>query len=125
MSVYVGSALLVAFYIGITVTQIVMTTPKSGETWITHIFSEDEHNDQFELSIPFASVGFVFDVFLLILPLGAIWKLQLPSRRKIGIILIFMTGLLYDKYHNLEALANTILQRLYSVTTQCLLPSTV
>ncbi|MCJ1317030.1 hypothetical protein MMC15_002351 [Xylographa vitiligo] len=71
-----------------------MAAPEPGETWITHIFSVNEHNDQYELSIPFPSLGFVFDVVLLILPLGAVWNLQLPNQRKIGVTLIFMTGLL-------------------------------
>ena len=100
ISVYTGSALLVTFYIGVIITQIVMTALEPGETWITHIFSANEHNDQYELSIPFASLGFVFDVVLLILPLGAVWNLQLPNRRKIGVTLIFMTGLLYEKHYD-------------------------
>jgi hypothetical protein len=95
--VYVGSALLVAFYVGMTITMAILTTPSSGESWVEHIFSQNEHNAQYEVAVPFAAVGFVFDVFLLVLPLRAVRKLQLPNRRKIGVTLIFMTGLLYDK----------------------------
>lgn len=96
---------MVAFYIGFTITQVVLTTPSSGETWVDHIFSQNEHNAGSKVSIPYAAVGCVFDVYLLVLPLGAVWKLQLPGRRKIGITLIFMTGLLYDErltYRNIH-----------------------
>lgn len=95
--IYVGSALLVAFYVGVTITMAILTTPSSGETWVDHIFSQNELNAQYEVAVPFAAVGFVFDVYLLVLPLRAVWKLQLPNRRKIGVTLIFMTGLLYDQ----------------------------
>lgn len=95
--IYVGSALLVAFHVGVTITMAILTTPSSGETWVDHIFSQNELNAQSEVAVPFAAVGFVFDVYLLVLPLRAVWKLQLPNRRKIGVTLIFMTGLLYDQ----------------------------
>lgn len=34
------------------------------------------------------------DFYILLLPISGIIRLQLPKRRKIGVILIFMTGLL-------------------------------
>ena len=106
--VYVGVAFLVAFYVGMSITTVILTTPSFGESWVDHIFSQREHNAQFEVSIPFAAVGFVFDVYLLLLPLGAVWKLQLPHRRKIGVMLIFMTGLLYGSHFNVKALTDLL-----------------
>ncbi|KAL8728927.1 MAG: hypothetical protein Q9181_005175 [Wetmoreana brouardii] len=41
-----------------------------------------------------SAVGIVSDFYLLIIPIPAVWTLQLPLRKKIGIIGIFMTGLL-------------------------------
>ena len=46
------------------------------------------------LSVPQSIVGLVIDLAILILPIVAVTQLQLPRRRKIGVILIFMTGLL-------------------------------
>lgn len=34
------------------------------------------------------------DFYILLLPISGVIRLQLPKRRKIGVILIFMTGLL-------------------------------
>lgn len=34
------------------------------------------------------------DVYILVLPVSGVVRLNLPKRRKIGVILIFMTGLL-------------------------------
>ena len=37
-------------------------------------------------------VNFTSDLYLMILPLPAVWKLQLPMKKKIGISVIFLTG---------------------------------
>ena len=37
----------------------------------------------------------VTDFYVLLLPMGVVSRLQLSFRRKIGVILVFMTGLLY------------------------------
>ena len=37
----------------------------------------------------------VSDFYLLILPIPVVWQLQMPSKRKIGVCAIFMTGILY------------------------------
>ena len=34
------------------------------------------------------------DVYILVLPISGVLRLNLPKRRKMGVILIFMTGLL-------------------------------
>jgi hypothetical protein len=40
-------------------------------------------------------VSLFSDVFLFVLPLPAISKLNLPRRRKVGVLLIFSTGAVY------------------------------
>lgn len=40
-------------------------------------------------------MGVAIDIYILVLPIVAVNKLQMPTRRKVGIMLIFMTGLLY------------------------------
>ena len=35
----------------------------------------------------------VSDMYLLLIPLPAVWSLQLPTRRKIGVFAIFLTGI--------------------------------
>lgn len=46
------------------------------------------------LNLPSSSVGLVIDVFLLVLPAVAVSSLQMNTTRKIGIMLIFGTGLM-------------------------------
>ena len=46
------------------------------------------------LFVPQSIVGLVIDIAILVLPIMAAMQLQLPKRRKLGVILIFVTGLL-------------------------------
>lgn len=39
------------------------------------------------------------DLYILIIPIPAILKLHLPSRKKIQVLMIFLTGLWYDHAH--------------------------
>lgn len=55
-------------------------------------FSREKFIVQF--SVPRFAVGLVMDIYILILPIVAVSTLQMPPRRKVGIILIFTTGLL-------------------------------
>lgn len=47
-------------------------------------------------------VGLAIHIAVLILPTIAVMQLQLPRRRNIGIVLIFMTGLLLVDLHGLR-----------------------
>lgn len=45
------------------------------------------------------AINLITDIYILCLPIAAVSKLQLPTRKKIGVMMIFFTGLLY--VHNL------------------------
>lgn len=47
-----------------------------------------------DLSVPQSAIGLALDLYIVIIPIIAVIKLQLPRRRKIGIVLIFMTGVM-------------------------------
>lgn len=90
--VYIGAALTTAYYVGVEIYTLVSLTPKQGQSWAAVALSPAQHKSV-NMSLPNASVGLVTDLYLLILPIAAVMQLQLPARRKIGLILIFLTGL--------------------------------
>lgn len=92
MSIYIGATLSTAFYLGVTIALFVLTTPRPGETWAVAILSKRQQMVS-KLAIPVSSMGLVVDILLLILPSLAVYKLQLHTTRKIGLMLIFSTGL--------------------------------
>lgn len=93
ISIYIGGVICVAFYSAITVTMFALNTPRNGQSWeanqvAVHTFAAAK------LSVPTGTVGAATDIFLLVLPIRATMKLQLPRKKKIGLIIIFMTGTL-------------------------------
>lgn len=97
ISSYVSATALCAFYGACTVAQLVFATPRSSETWSSHLVSLENAKGNV-LSVPLSGVGLFFDIVILVLPVAGVMRLQLPTRRKIGVLLIFLTGLLYDVY---------------------------
>lgn len=69
-------------------------TPRKGETFASVAASPREFK-VLVLSVPIAAVGLGIDLYLLVLPITAVMGLQLPTRRKIEIVLIFLTGIAY------------------------------
>ena len=82
------------FYIAILLAIIFECHPIE-ETWNPVTNSADDHCvNRFMILIVSAAVNVFFDLLNLLLPVWAIWQLQMASKRKAGITAIFATGLL-------------------------------
>ncbi|KAL9048546.1 MAG: hypothetical protein Q9206_005973 [Seirophora lacunosa] len=92
IGVYIGATLTIMFYFGVMIYLLVSITPRKGQTFMDVALSPAQFAS-LRTSVPIAGVGLGTDLYLLILPIAAVMQLQLPTRRKIGIILIFLTGL--------------------------------
>ena len=90
---YTSAAITTAFYISMTVAAFIIATPRRGETWSEHLRSKEELRTA-TLPVPASSFGLVIDLVILLLPIIAVTQLHLPTRRKTGLICVFMTGLL-------------------------------
>ena len=84
----IGALLTVVFYLGIFIANLILTTPAHGESWAQATFKEGA----LVLAVPQAAVGLAIDIYILMLPMIAISKLQLTPRRRLGVNLIFMSG---------------------------------
>ena len=89
---YMGGAITTAFCISTTVASLILGTPRHGETWTDLLFAKDT---KILLFVPFVTscFGVVIDLFILLLPIIAVMPLQVPIRRKIGVVWLFKTGL--------------------------------
>ena len=82
------------FYLAMTACLFAFATPRANETWTSHLLTKE--NDQtFPFAVPQSCVGLVIDLYILILPIIGVSKLQMATRRKIGVIIIFMSAILY------------------------------
>ncbi len=93
ISVYIGATLTCVFYGAAFIAQTILETPSRGETWLEHSFSSEALMAN-KLSVPLPAVGLGIDIALLVMPIAAVIGLQLPTKRKIGVIFIFMFGIL-------------------------------
>ena len=91
--IYFGVAANLVFTIIITAMQAVFTIPWRGETWLDpkHL-ARVEHSSV--LAVPVGIFGVISDIYLLILPIPTTLKLNLPLRKRLGVIAIFMIGFL-------------------------------
>ena len=93
VSAYIGAAITTTFYIATTVAMLIYITPRRGETWAERLATKEFGRSRI-LPVVTSSFGVVVDLVILLLPMIAVMPLQLPTRRKIGLVCVFMTGLL-------------------------------
>ena len=91
ISARLGLLVNTGFYLAVFVANMIFSTPRPGQSWQEAVVGEQ---GTLALSIPQAVGGLIIDMFILALPITAVSKLQLPPRRKLGVILIFMSGAL-------------------------------
>lgn len=93
ISANLGAVLTTFFYVTMTLCAIIFATPRKGETW-GRLQTSHLAQLNIKIAIPQSCVNLFLDLYIPILPIVAVVKLQMAPRRKVGIILIFMTGLL-------------------------------
>ncbi|MCJ1285460.1 hypothetical protein MMC26_004800 [Xylographa opegraphella] len=103
VSARLGLVVNTGFYLAVLVANMILSTPRPGQSWQQAAFGEQ---GTLALAIPQAVGGLIIDLFILALPIIAVSKLQLPPRRKLGVMLIFTSGAL--------AVAASILKIYYS-----------
>jgi len=91
--VYIGAVFNTVFYVGAIIANFVLTTPRPGYDWLAWDITTSEYNAGI-LFVAASAVGLAVDLYLLILPILAVSRLQLPLRRKIGVMIIFMGGIM-------------------------------
>ncbi|KAL9060033.1 MAG: hypothetical protein Q9162_000883 [Coniocarpon cinnabarinum] len=93
IEVYLGGTIACIFYGTLTIYQLVVQTPRNGVTWPEWEFGPEQPKVQ-HVSLPTGVFGVIMDVFLLVLPIPAVLKLQMPTKKKVGVLCVFATGLM-------------------------------
>lgn len=83
------------YYFGAMIYFLVVCTPRSGETYVVSVVSSRcEASSTRQFVISHGVVNVFSDLYLLFIPIPAVWSLQLPTRKKLEVIAMFMVGLL-------------------------------
>lgn len=85
--------MIAIFYVSMSTTAFVLTSPWPGECLLDAILSQ-RYQKFANFAIPAGVIGMLFDWTLLFLPMPAVWHLHVSRKQKLGVILIFMTGTL-------------------------------
>lgn len=92
--IYAGAFLSTIFYMGTGITQVILATPRHGMSFRETTFTPRYAKTNI-LSVPLVAVGLGIDLYILILPIGGVIQLHMPTRQKIGVCLVFITGTLF------------------------------
>ncbi|OJJ98505.1 hypothetical protein ASPACDRAFT_1857760 [Aspergillus aculeatus ATCC 16872] len=90
-AIYFGLLVNWGFYIAIAVATLYYTSPAPGQSW-QESFLSPRYTGMVPLMIPIAVGNLVLDVYILILPMLSIWRLQMGRKKKFGVAAIFATG---------------------------------
>jgi hypothetical protein len=94
--VYYGSWFLIAtcttFYAATTILTIFACTPRE-KIW-NKLYIGGHCMNYRAIIVSTAIFNIISDVAILLLPVTSVWKLQIPAKRKVAIIMLFGTGLL-------------------------------
>jgi hypothetical protein len=92
-AIRITASLSSAFYLAMTIVQFYFMSPRKGETLAKH-FGGKMAARVTHLSIPTTSVGLVIDVVLFLIPLKAIFEIQMEKKQKIRSASVFLVGIL-------------------------------
>ena len=93
---YIGISFTTITFLSFLVAQLALVTPHPGETWLQVDEDPRELKSLKYLSIPITATSFGIDIYIFIIPMLGIAKLKLSPRRKLGVVLVFLTGSTFD-----------------------------
>ena len=91
--VHVIMGFLFLFYCGLFIAFAILTIPKPGQSLLAAFRLLDTAKG-LSLSVAQSVAGVAINFIIFCLPIPVVWKLRLSLRKKIGVLAVFMTGLL-------------------------------
>ena len=89
-----GVVVFIGFYFICTIISLVEDAPPPGRTWLENA-TKTQNDVSRKLSVPLGACAVVSDVYILLLPISGVLQLQLSSKKRFAIIMVFMTGVGY------------------------------
>jgi hypothetical protein len=90
---HIGLFLNWGFYSGVIAATLYFSAPHVGETWLEASMTP-RAKKALDMTIPIASGSLFLDIYILIIPIIAIWGLQLETMKKLRVCVVFGTGIM-------------------------------
>lgn len=94
VAIYIGIALVTLVHWSNVPVYGILCTPRRGENWDMVLLSSKRCSAASTHTVVTGAIGTALDIYMLILPLPIIAELNLAPRRKLGLALVFMAGIL-------------------------------
>lgn len=112
---------------------LISDTPRPGQTWLEKAQESEERGTSggVRIAMPLAVWGLVTDIYILLLPISGVARLQLSHKKRIALLTVFMTGIgsvYQDCCRNCGSRGScllTALQSLYLFVAEYILPTRV
>lgn len=92
--IWAGTAVLVTYFVVFFILYFSFCLPRAGETFISPLLTTRCSNININLITSGAYIRVITDFYILFIPIHQLPQLGLSKKRKIGVSLIFLTGLL-------------------------------
>jgi len=90
---HLGATFNILFYFSGAIALIVLGSPRNGQNYL-EVLSGPAGTRSTTVGVVLGIFSVVSDFYLLVVPLPAVWGLQLPLKKRMRILAIFGTGLL-------------------------------
>jgi len=87
-----GAVTLVIVYTAFIIASLVGAAPPPGRTWL-EAYTTSHSNIGKKLSVPLAAWALVSDVYIIVLPITGVLRLQLSRQKKLSLSMCFMAGI--------------------------------
>lgn len=94
--IYLGMCYNLIANLAVLILSGVLCGPRKGEGSFKHYMSAQCLDNLGNLQLVTGIVNFLGDIYLLVLPIPSVLKLQFPRKKKVATCAVFMTGLGYD-----------------------------
>ncbi|KAL4976057.1 hypothetical protein BDW66DRAFT_60329 [Aspergillus desertorum] len=139
IAIYLGLLANWTFYTIILIVTLSFTSPAPGQSW-AESFLSPRYAKIDPWMMPIAAGSLVLDVYILVLPVAPVWQLRMSTKKKLGVLAVFATGLaaciasslsIYYKhslyhhsddfsYHTLPVLIMCIMEMCVGITASCM-----
>lgn len=94
IAIAIGMTIIAAQCIATIVGYSVLCVPKPGDSWMLKASTHGCIKIATAFGVAMGSLSVFSDIYILWIPLPIIWQLHMPTRKKVGVSIIFITGLL-------------------------------
>ena len=89
---YSGIVVMTLFYLSFWIVQLYCSTPANGQSWLQDFETPRYSVSESKFTIPLAALNLVFDLYIFVLPIAAVMRLQMSRQRKLATSAMFVSG---------------------------------